>query len=131
MEIWLNEVCDIMLTHLSLLLPSRVLLKGKSVGNLIQGIWASVYEVYVAVVTATTLLLKLDAQVHDQVSRGTSLGGRALLSSQLFWLLGCKLPLIFFKHLYDMTALDYFEPFINKPDLYQDFDFLKDWTAFV
>ena len=65
MEIWPNKVCDIMLTHLSLLLPSRVLLKGKSVGNLIQGIWASVYEVYVAVVTATTLLLKLSAQVHD------------------------------------------------------------------
>jgi len=65
MEIWPNKVCDIMLTHLSLLLPSRVLLKGKSVGNLIQGIWASVYEVYVAVVTATTLLLKLGAQVHD------------------------------------------------------------------
>ena len=30
-----------------------------------------------------------------------------------------------------MTALDYFEPFINEPDPYQDFDFLKDWTAFV
>ena len=31
-------------------------------------------------VTATTLLLKLDAQVHDWVSRGTFLGG---LSSSL------------------------------------------------
>ena len=28
-------------------------------------------------------------------------------------------------------ALDYFEPFINEPDLYQDMDFLKDWDAFV
>ena len=37
--------------------------------------WASVYEVYVVVVAATTLLLKLDAQVHNWVSRGTSLGG--------------------------------------------------------
>ena len=37
--------------------------------------WASVYEVYVVVVAATTLLLKLDARVHNWVSRGTSLGG--------------------------------------------------------
>ena len=28
-------------------------------------------------------------------------------------------------------ALDYFEPFINKPDPYQDMDFLEDWDAFV
>ena len=40
---------------------SRALLEEKSVGNLIQGTWASVYEVYVAVVAATTLLLKLGA----------------------------------------------------------------------
>jgi len=32
---------------------------------MIRGTWASVYEAYVAVVTAATLLLKLDAQVHD------------------------------------------------------------------
>jgi len=44
-------------------------------GNPIQGIWASIYEVYVAVVTATTLLLKLDARVHDWASKGISLGG--------------------------------------------------------
>ena len=30
---------------------------------------------YVAVVTATTLLLKLGTRVHDWVSRETSLGG--------------------------------------------------------
>jgi len=28
-------------------------------------------------------------------------------------------------------VLNYFEPFINKPDSYQNFDFLEDWTAFV
>ena len=52
------------LTCLSLLLSSRTLLEGKSIENLIQGTWASVYEMYVAVVTATTLLLKLGARVH-------------------------------------------------------------------
>jgi len=30
-----------------------------------QGAWASVYEAYVAVVTAATLLLELDTQVHN------------------------------------------------------------------
>jgi len=30
--------------------------------------WTSVYEVSVVVVTATTLLLKQDAQVHNQAS---------------------------------------------------------------
>jgi len=35
---------------------------------IIWGAWASVYEVYVVVVTAATLLLKYDAQVHDWVS---------------------------------------------------------------
>ena len=29
------------------------------------------------------------------------------------------------------VALDYFEPFINEPDPYQNLDFLEDWTAFV
>lgn len=29
------------------------------------------------------------------------------------------------------VVLDYFEPFINKPDLYQNFDFLEDWSAFI
>jgi len=28
-------------------------------------------------------------------------------------------------------TLDYFELFINEPDLYQNLDFLKDWSAFV
>jgi len=28
-------------------------------------------------------------------------------------------------------ALDYFEPFINEPDLYHNLDFLEDWSAFV
>jgi len=28
-------------------------------------------------------------------------------------------------------ALDYFKPFINKPDPYHDLDFLEDWSAFV
>jgi len=27
--------------------------------------------------------------------------------------------------------LDYFKLFINEPDLYQNFDFLKDWTVFI
>ena len=70
-----------MLTHLSLLLSSRALLEGESVENPIQGTWASVHEAYVVVVTATTLLLKLDAQVHNWTSKGISLGGRARLSS--------------------------------------------------
>jgi len=29
------------------------------------------------------------------------------------------------------VALDYFEPFINELDPYQNFDFLKDWSSFV
>ena len=29
------------------------------------------------------------------------------------------------------VALDYFEPFINEPDPYQNLDFLEDWSAFV
>ena len=47
------------LTCLSLLPSLRAPLEGKSVRNLIRGAWESIYEVYVAVVTATTLLLKL------------------------------------------------------------------------
>jgi len=54
---------------LSSLLSSRALLEGGTVDNLIWGAWASVYEVYVVVVIATTLLLKLGAQVHDWASR--------------------------------------------------------------
>jgi len=92
------------LTRLSLLLSSRTLLEGKSIENLIQGTWASVHEAYVAVVTATTLLLKLDAQVHDWASKRTSLGGRARLLSWLFSLLRCKMSLILPKHLYGVTA---------------------------
>jgi len=29
------------------------------------------------------------------------------------------------------VALDYFEPFINEAEAYQNFDFLEDWSAFV
>jgi len=29
------------------------------------------------------------------------------------------------------VVLDYFKLFINKPDLYQNLDFLENWTAFV
>ena len=57
-------------------------------------------------VTATTLLLKQDAQVHDWVSKGTSLGGRAHLSSWLFSLLRCKMSLILPKRLYGVTPSD-------------------------
>ena len=28
-------------------------------------------------------------------------------------------------------ALEYFKPFINKPDINQDFDFIEDWLSFV
>jgi len=28
-------------------------------------------------------------------------------------------------------ALDYFEPFINEPNPYQDMDFLEDWDTFI
>ena len=58
-----------MLIRLSLLPSLRVLLEGKSIGNPIRGSWASVYEEYVVVVTAITLLLKLGARVHDWASR--------------------------------------------------------------
>jgi len=58
-----------MLLRLSSLLLSRVLLEERSAVNLIRGAWASIYKVYIAVVTATTLLPKLDAQVHDWASR--------------------------------------------------------------
>jgi len=51
----------VVLGCLSSLLSSRALLEEKSIGNPIWGIWASIYEVYVTVVTATTLLLKQDA----------------------------------------------------------------------
>ena len=55
------------------------------------------------VVTATTLLLKSYARVHDWASKGTSLGGRARLSSWLFSLLRCKMSLILPKRLYGVT----------------------------
>ena len=64
-----NDVTQVVLTHLSLLLSLRALLEEKSIENLIRGAWASVYEMYVAVVTATTLLLKLEARVHNWASR--------------------------------------------------------------
>ena len=73
------DVAQVALSHLSSLPSSRALLEGKSIENPIQGIWASVHEAYVVVVTATTLLLKLDAQVHDWASKRTSLGGRVIL----------------------------------------------------
>ena len=39
---------------------------------------------------------------------------------------------VFFAILYLRgVALDYFEPFINEPDPYQNLDFLEDWSAFV
>jgi len=97
------DVAWITLTHLSSLLSSRALLEGKSIENPIQGTWASVHKAYVAVVTATTLLLKLDAQVHDWASKGTSLGGRVRLSSWLFSLLRYKMSLILPKCLYGVT----------------------------
>lgn len=56
------------------------------------------------VVTATTLLLKLYARVHDWASKETSLGGRARLSSWLFSLLRCKMSLILPKRLYGITT---------------------------
>ena len=99
------DVTQITLICLSSLLFSRALLEGKSIGNPIRGTWASIYQVYVVVVTATTLLLKLGTRVHDGVSKGTSLEGRALLSSRLFQLLGCKLSLILPKRLYGMTPV--------------------------
>jgi len=99
------DIAWIALTCLNLLPSSRALLEGKSIRNLIRGAWASVYEAYVVVVTATTLLLKLDAQVHNWVSKGTSLEGQARLSSWLFSLLSCKLSLILPKHLYSVTAV--------------------------
>ena len=54
---------------LSSLSSLRALLEGKTIDNLIRGVWASIYEVYVAVVTATTLLLKREARVHNWASR--------------------------------------------------------------
>ena len=44
-------------------------LEGKSIRNLIQGTWANIYEVYVVVVIATTLLLKQNTQVYDWASK--------------------------------------------------------------
>ena len=88
-----------------MLLFLRALLEGKSIENPIQGTWASVHEAYVAVVTATTLLLKLDAQVYNWASKGTSLEGQAHLSSWLFLLLRCKMSLILPKRLYSVTPL--------------------------
>ena len=55
-------------------------------------------------VTAATLLLKQDAQVHDWAFKGTSLGGQARLSSWLFSLLRCKMSLILPKRLYGITT---------------------------
>ena len=60
---------------------------------------ASIYEIYVVVVTATTLLLKQDAQVHNWASKkylwGAKLSSQASYScyygenSHLFCLNGC------------------------------------------
>ena len=55
-------------------------------------------------VTAATLLLKQDTQVHDWTSKETSLEGRARLSSWLFSLLRCKMSLILPKRLYSVTT---------------------------
>jgi len=91
------------LTCLSSFPSSRALLEGKSIKNPIRGTWASIHEVYIVVVTAATLLLKLDAQVHDWAFKGTSLGDQTHLSSWLFLLLRCKMSLILPKHLYGIT----------------------------
>jgi len=69
---------DVILVALGLQRPSplsRALLEGKFIRNPMRGAWASIYEMYVVVVIATTLLLKLDAQVNNWASRKTSLGG--------------------------------------------------------
>ena len=58
---------------------------------------------YVVVVTATTLLLKQCARVHDWASNGYLWGGRTHLSSWLFSLLRCKMSLILPKRLYGIT----------------------------
>jgi len=70
-----------------------------------MGTWASVYEVYVAVVTATTLLLKLDAWVHNWASKGTSLGGAKLSSRASYSVLRCKLSPTLPKDLYGIISL--------------------------
>jgi len=59
-EFFLNTHLEWFLSHQGFAITplSRALLEGKSIRNPIQGAWASIYEVYVAVVTATTLLLK-------------------------------------------------------------------------
>ena len=78
------------------MLPSsRTLLEGKSVENLIQGTWASVYEIYVAVVTATTLLLKLGARVHDWASRGTSLRGPSFFLKPVILVIRVQIAIYF------------------------------------
>ena len=62
-------------------------------------------------VTAATLLLKQDAQVHDWASKGPSLGGQARLSSWLFSLLRCKMSLILPKNLYGVTTERFVGPY--------------------
>ena len=75
-------------------------------------------------VTAATLLLKQDAQVHDWASKGTSLGGQARLSSWLFSLLRCKMSLILPKRLYSVTLTPLHHEIAPKPlpitDLHKD-----------
>jgi len=58
-------------------------LEGKSFINLLWSTWASVYEISVAVVTATTLLLKWYAWAYDWVSKYYG------ENSHLFCLNGC------------------------------------------
>jgi len=98
-----------MLIYPSLLLPSRVLLERKSIENLIQGAWESIYEVYVVVVTATTLLPKLDAQVHNWASRKYPWEAKLLSQASYSGYEGANCHLFCLKHLYSVTAWSYLD----------------------
>ena len=71
-------------------------------------------------------------------SRGSSNELRAFVFQCQIYFHACKEEFlkdterIFFAIFYlQSVALDYFEPFINEAEAYQNFDFLKDWLAFV
>ena len=68
------------------------------------------------------LLLKQDAQVHDWASKGTSLGGRARLSSWLFSLLRCKMSLILPKRLYSVTTQSSYDWSFQQSELSKAFN---------
>jgi len=65
------------------------------------------------VAVTTTLLPKLDAQVHDWASKGTSLGGRTCLSSWLFSLLWWKMSLLLSKQLSSVTTSPFYDTTIR------------------